>query len=165
MKRMAWLCGVAAIGLSATALAAQTRPNFSGRWTSAPVGDMGSGWGSNITITQDAGRLTVEYEFFSPDDMQPPLIFVYALDGTETENSVMMGRGRQVQVSKTEWVGDTLVITTRHSFIHPETGQTITSEVKQKLSLESPVLLIVEAERSGVLGGPPSTTRTAYRKY
>ena len=165
MKRVAWFCSAAAIGLFAAALAAQTRPDFSGRWTSAPVGDMGSGWGSNVTITQDARRLRVEYEFFTPDDMQPPLIFVYALDGTETENSVMMGRGRQVQVSKTEWVGDRLVITTRHTFKHPETGQTITSEVKQKLSLESPDLLIVEAERSGVLGGPPFTTRTAYRKY
>jgi hypothetical protein len=199
MKRMAWMLHAALCGVVVANVAAQTKPDFSGRWTSDPApsetapsagrkmapgrgaggqraggsgqargvrsGDMGSGWGSNITITQDAASLTVEYAFFARGDMQPPLKFVYALDGTESENSVMMGRGRQVQISKSEWAGDTLIITTRHTFKHPESGQTITSEVKQKLSLESPDLLIVEAERSGVLGGPSSTTRTTYRKY
>ena len=101
-------------------------------------GDMGSGWGSNITITQDASRLTVEYMFFARGDMQPPLKFVYALDGSETRNSVMMGRGIQAQTSKTAWDGDKLVITTVHTFAHPETGQPMTIEVKQTLSLESP---------------------------
>lgn len=185
MKGMEWLSSAAAIGLFAAGLAAQTRPNFPGQWTREPaptataqagagqvetargvrLGNMGSGWGPRMTITQDASRLKVECAYFAPKDMQPPLIFVYALNGTETENSVMMGRGRQVQVSKAEWVRNTLVITTRHTFNHPETGQTITSEVKQKLSIESPDLLIVEVERSGVLGGPPSTTRTTYRKH
>jgi hypothetical protein len=128
------------------------------------AGDMGSGWGSNITITQDASRLTVEYMFFTRGDMQPPLKFVYALDGSETKNSVMMGRGIQAQTSKTAWDGDKLVITTAHTFAHPETGQAMTTEVKQTLSLESPTSLIVETTRSGVLGGPPSTARTVYRK-
>lgn len=126
---------------------------------------MGSGWGSNITVTQDTNRLAVEYMFFTNRDMQPPLKFVYALDGSETKNSVMMGRGRQVQTSKAASDGDKLVITTMHGFENPETGQPMTSEVKQTLSLESPTSMIVETTRSGVLGGPPSTTRTAYRKY
>jgi arylsulfatase len=154
---------------------AQTRPDFSGRWTSEPepttaspprqaAADMGSGWSSNITVTQDATRLTVEYAFFARGDMQPPLKFVYGLDGSETKNSVMMGRGIQVQTSKTRWEGERLIITTVHTFEHPETGQPMTSEVKQVLSLESPASLIVETTRSGVLGGPPSTTRTIYRK-
>jgi hypothetical protein len=125
---------------------------------------MGSGWGSNITITQDAGRLTVEYAFFARGDMQPPLKFVFALDGSETKNSVMMGRGIQTQTSKTAWDGDRLVITTAHSFENPSNGQPMTSEVKQTLSLESPASLIVETTRSGVLGGPPATVRTVYRK-
>jgi len=188
---MANVLSVAAVVLFAASAMAQTRPDFSGRWTSEQAatatgggaqadaarggagerggsggrsGDMGSGWGSNITITQDAGRLTVEYMFFARGDMQPPLNFVYALDGSETKNSVMMGRGIQTQTSKTAWDGDKLVITTAHTFTHPETGQQMTSEVKQTLSLESPKSLIVETTRSGVLGGPPSTTRTVYRK-
>lgn len=127
-------------------------------------GNMGSGWGSNITVTQDPQRLTVEYMFFTRGDMQPPLKFVYALDGSESRNSVMMGRGIQVQTSKARWDGDKLVITTVHTFAHPETGQPMTSELKQTLSLESPDRLIVEAARSGVLGGPTSTTRAIYKK-
>jgi hypothetical protein len=97
-------------------------------------------------------------------DMQPPLRFVFSLDGAETKNSVMMGRGVQAQTSKTAWEGEKLVITTTHSFAHPETGQTLTSEVNQTLALESPTSLIIETTRSGVLGGPSSTTRTVYRK-
>jgi hypothetical protein len=188
---MANVLNVAAVILFAAGATAQTRPDFSGRWTSQPAatatgggaqadaarggavdrgesggrsGDMGSGWASNITITQDASRLIVEYMFFARGDMQPPLKFAYALDGSETKNSVMMGRGIQTQTSKTAWDGDKLVITTAHTFTHPETGQQMTSEVKQTLSLESPNSLIVETTRSGVLGGPPSTTRTVYRK-
>ena len=173
-----------------TTASAQTRPDFSGRWTNEPdpaaaapatgagragappaaagprggrSGDMGSGWGSNITIAQDASKLTVEYAFFGRGDMQPPLKFVYALDGSETRNSVMMGRGIQQTASKTAWQEDKLVITTIHAFTDPD-GKPSSLEVKQTLSLESPTSLVVETTRSGVLGGPPSTTRTVYRK-
>jgi len=76
----------------------------------------------------------------------------------------VMGRGVQVQTSKTAWDGGRLVITTVHTFAHPETGQPMTSEVKQTLSLDSSSL-VLETARSGVLGGPSSTTRTVYRKY
>jgi|SRR5262245_19336630 len=193
MRRVGNVLSLAAIAVFAIPVIAQTRPNFSGRWTSEPEptamapgesgqagaarggggqrgsggvrsGDMGSGWGSTITITQDANRLTVEYLFFVRGDMQPPLKFVYALDGTETKNSVMMGRGIQVQTSKTAWDGDKLVITTTHNFENPANGQSMTSEVKQSLSMESPTSLIVETTRIGVLGGPSSTTRTTYKK-
>ena len=106
----------------------------------------------------------VEYMFFARGDMQPPLRFVFALDGSETKNSVMMGRGIQVQTSKTAWEDDKLIITTMHDFENPANGQRMTSEVKQTLSLASPTSLMVETTRSGVLGGPPATTRTVYRK-
>jgi hypothetical protein len=128
------------------------------------IGDMGSGWGSTITIAQDASRLTVEYAFFTRGDMQPPLKFVYALDGSETKNSVMMGRGIQAQTSKTAWEGDKLIITTTHDFENPANGQMMKIEVKRALSLESPTSLIVETTRSGVLGGSPTKTRTIYKK-
>ncbi len=192
MTRLEHVLGSAAVVLFAVITLAQTRPDFSGRWTSEPdpppqsagggqtaagqgggsgggrggvrSGDLGSGWGANLTIAQDAGRLTVAYLFFTPGDMQPPLKFVYGLDGSETKNSVMMGRGVQVQRSNAAWDGDKLVITTVHTFEHPENGRPMASEVKQTLWLESPASLIIETTRGGVLGGPPSTTRTAYRK-
>jgi hypothetical protein len=160
------------------ATAASALPDFSGHWTvgSPPApstargsaaggrGDMGSGWGSPLTIAQDGGRLTVEYAFFGRGDMQPPLKFIYALDGSETRNSVMMGRGVQQQVSRTRWEGDTLLITTIHTFTNPATGKPMTQEVRQKLSLNSPASLVVETTRPGVLGGPSSTTTTVYQK-
>ena len=187
----------AAVGLLTFAMTwstlagAQTRPDFSGRWTSDPEpaaapaagpggvpgapgqrgaggrgrsGDMGSGWGSPITITQDAAKLTVEYVFFARGDMQPPLRFTYALDGSDTKNSVMMGRGIQTQVSKTAWDGNRLVITTVHTFTNPETGKPLSIDVKQTLSLDSPTSLVVETTRAGVLGGPATSVKTVYRK-
>jgi hypothetical protein len=171
-----------AAACTTSALAAQGRPDFSGRWTSDPdpataaaagqrgagrgqaSGDMGSGWGSTITVTQDNLRLTVEYAFFTRGDMQPPLKFVYALDGSETKNTVVMGRGMQTQTSRTAWNGEKLAITTVHTFIDPASGKPATTQVTQTLSLESPTVLIVEATRAGVTGGQPTTSRTSYRK-
>ena len=177
MTRTAALVCVGAIAALATGAAAQEKPNFAGRWSSdaastpagrggrgAGVGDAGSGWGPVISITQVASQLTIEYAFFTRGDMQPPLRFVYALDGTETKNSVMMGRGVQVETSKASWDGDTLVITTLFPFTNPSTGQPMTSEVKRTLSLASPASLVVETVRVGVPGGPSSTTRTVYTK-
>lgn len=143
---------------------AQPPPDFSGRWAADPVPDMGSGWGPAITVTQDASRLTVEYVFFGRGDLQPPLRFVYALDGSETKNTVLMGRGPQDQRSRASWQGSTLVITTTHAFTDPATNTPATADVRQALTLESPASLVVETTRSGVLGGPPSTSKTIYKK-
>ena len=165
--------------LFATAVsAAQAKTDFSGRWTSEPdpaaapaagrggrgPADVGSGWGSTITITQEAARLTVEYAFFARGDMQPPMRLHYPLDGSETKNTVMMGRGMQVQTSRSAWSGNTLVITTQHTFANPKTGKPDMTEVKQSLTLESPASLTVETVRAGVMGGPAITTKTTYRK-
>lgn len=191
MKRAQWIRAAVIVASFATGVAAQSKPDFSGRWTTDPDpaaaaaapaapargsappagagrgggrGEMGSGWGSTITIAQDAAKLTVEYAFFGRGDMQPPLKFVYALDGSETRNSVMMGRGIQQSASTAAWQGDKLVITTTHTFPDPDSGKPTGTEVKQVLSLESPTSLVVETTRAGVRNGPASTTRTVYRK-
>ena len=160
---------------------AQDTPSFAGRWTSDPLpsagpargagagrgprsGDMGSGWGSTITVTQDAFKLTVEYAFFSRGDMQAPLKFTYALDGSETKNSVMMGRGIEVETSTATWDGAKLTITTRQTYPSPADGRPMTSLVTRTLSLESPASLLVETTRSAVLGGQPTTAKVTYRK-
>jgi len=185
----------AVLAWSAIGVAAQTRPDFAGRWTTDPDpaaqaaapaagapggapqrgagpgagrggparGDMGSGWGPTITITQDATRLSVEYAFFSRGDMQPPLRFGYALDGSETKNTVMMGHGMQTQSSKAAWNGEKLVITTQHAYRDPA-GKPATQQVTQTLSLESPTSLVVETTRAGVAGGQATTTKTVYRR-
>lgn len=185
MKPMLVLAS-ALIGATALDAPAQTRPDFSGRWTTQPAeaatppagapqgrgggrgrggrGDMGSGWGSTITLTQDARTLTVEYAFFARGDLQPPMRFIYDLGGGETSHPLMMGRGIQRQRARTAWDGERLVITTIHEFDHPETGRPTPVEVRQTLSLAAPDSLVVETFRAGVLGGPPSTVRTVYRK-
>jgi hypothetical protein len=171
---------VAVVAWIALGAAAQSRPDFSGRWTTDPDpavttpapagrgstarGDMGSGWGPTITIAQGPTQLTVESAVFTRYDLQPPLKFVYSLDGSETRNTVMMGHGAQVQSSRTAWDGQKLIITSVHTLPDSVSGKPVTTEVIQSLVLESAMSLLVEVTRSGVLGGPSSTTRTIYRK-
>lgn len=125
---------------------------------------MGSGWGSPLAITQDARQLLVEQTLFSRYDAAPPLRFVYALDGSETRNEVMIGHATQVRASRAAWDGQTLRITTRYPGVDPGSRKPFTIEVTHRLSLESPTTLIVEATRGAALGGRETTTRTVYRK-
>ena len=172
-----WLAAV----LPAT-LSAQPPADFSGRWTldapaiastpavpgtpaaAAAPGDMGSGWGSTITIAQDTKRLSVEYSIFSRYDLQPPLTFTYPLDGSVGRNTVMMGRGEQIESSRAQWNGQTLIIITTFHIVDGGAGKPFTAELTRTLRLESPTTLVVEVARAGVLGGPASTTRSVYRK-
>jgi hypothetical protein len=172
---------VAALTLAPGASAAP--PDFSGKWKVVPsnaaagvsmgsappalsgIGTMGSGWPDEVTLTQTAEALTVEYTYFHPREVQPPFRFVYTLDGAECRNTVDMGRGAQLQVSRAKWDGSRLVITTTHAFIKPSDGRPLTSEVRQTLSLDGDArTLTIETLRSAVLGGRSSTTTTVYRK-
>jgi hypothetical protein len=178
MRPVIIMVGVAAAVLVAAGLAAQAPPDFSGRWVIAPdpppaasqrsggpaSGSMGSGWGADITVTQDAKALTIQYAQFTRADMQPPMKFMYLLNGSESRNTVNMGRGPQEQVSRTAWDGSRLVITTTHRFKVTQEGETMTSETRHVLWLESPASLVVETTRGAVMGGQPSTTKTVYRK-
>ena len=153
-------------------------PDFSGAWTLEPAaapttptapgaparGDMGSGWGSPLTITQDAKQLVVEQTLFGRGDMQPPLRFVYALDGTETRNTVMIGHASQTRVSRAAWDGQTLQITTSYPAVDPDSGKPFTTEVTHRVSLASPTSLVIEVTRGAALGGQPTTTRSVYKK-
>jgi hypothetical protein len=125
---------------------------------------LGSGWGSDITITQNADRLTLQYELFGRGDMQPPIIYHYALDGSESRNRLLLGWGVEERLSRARWDGNALVITTVFTSPDPATGSPATSEITQVLSLESPTALVVEATRPGVMGGASTTTRTTYTK-
>jgi hypothetical protein len=148
--------------LLAMPLSAQQVPDFSGQWQRADNNDVGSGWGDTITVTQEGSRLQVEYVYFAPDDRQPPLTFVYDLAGRETRNTLMMGRGEQTQVSRTKLVDGSLDIVTLHELV--VNGQPVQSEVHQVLSLQSNATLVMDVTRMGVLGGPPTKTRSVYRR-
>jgi len=102
--------------------------------------------------------------FLQPLDLQPPLKFTYALDGTDARNMVMMGRGEQIESSRARWDARTLTITTSFRVDDRTAGKPFTAELTRKLWLESPITLVVEVTRAGALGGPASTTRSTYRK-
>jgi hypothetical protein len=156
------LIGAVLCVLLAAPLSAQQVPDFTGQWQRTDGNDIGSGWGDVITVTQQGARLQIEYALYVPNDRQPPLRFVYDLEGRETHNDFMMGRGVQIQTSRTRLLGGSLEIMTSHELFVQ--GRPLQSEVRQVLSLESPETLIVEVTRLGVLGGPPTTSRSVYRR-
>ena len=166
--------------LACAAVAHAQRPDFSGEWVRAePMdrpstastgdatfrgGDFGPGWGSPVTIVQRADSVIVEYLFFGSYDLQPPLRFAYALDGSESRNGVMIGHAMTVQRSRISWNGNALVIATTHPLpasVDPRGGSV---EVRQTLALESATSLVVETTRSGIMGAAPTTSRTVYTK-
>lgn len=172
MRQLEKLLGVRTLLLVA-ALTTQTQPDFSGRWSAAPApaasgvrgvsiepGTIGSGWGSELTIDQRAGRLTVDRLQFSTYDMQQPLRFVYALDGSETRNIVNMGRGPQEFVSHAAWEGAALVITTTYDFRDPVAGKIASGGMRQVVALDSSGSLTVTTTHRG----SDMTASTIYKK-
>jgi arylsulfatase A-like enzyme len=159
-------------------------PDFSGSWSTAAVSSapptrlsshrqvatLGSGWGDKISIKHTTDQLEVERVFFVPREIQPLVRYRFALDGSETENFVNMGRTGPAPTSTTAWDENRLVITTLYPFQNPEDGNWLTSKVIQTVWLQPGMgtpwepSLVVETTRNGVLGGPPSTNRTVYRR-
>ena len=175
------LLGLTLAALLATAsnVSAQTT-DFSGQWIAEPLaapaaptpgkpgppprGDMGGGWGSPLTITQDASKLTVEHRYFSNYDIQPQLRYVYALDGSESRNTNMAGHSSQTRASRATWDGAVLVVVTHYPGVDPANGKPFTTAVTTRLSLPSPTELVIESTRAGALGGKTTSARTVYRK-
>ena len=180
IARLEILVGTAALLLIATTVHAQP-PSFAGRWTASPeatstaggrggsdavslASTMGSGLGTMLTIEQNAAALIVERAQFSQYDIQPPMRLTYALDGSESRNTINMGRGPQELISKAAWQDRSLVITTQYRFKNPRSGSDETSDLKQVLSLDASGSLVVTTTLGVALGGPASTTSTTYKK-
>jgi len=131
---------------------------------------LGNGWGNSFTLIQQANLLIVERVLYRPRDAQPILKFRYALDGSESQNTILMGRGMQVQRSTAAWDSDRLTIAMVYDIPEADVGEATRCEVTQTLSLQTPgqaageASLIIETTRCGVLGGLQSTTRSVYTK-
>lgn len=182
MNRLEIIGAIALLAGFASSASAQPRPDFSGTWvrsadsagTGAGVaatgdaafrrGDMGSGWGSPLTITQQTNRLTVEYQVFSAYDLQPPLQFGFALDGSASTNALMMGHATSDLRSTTAWSDGALVVSTTLPGPKGPDGRVIPVHVRQQLTLTSPATLVIETTRVGILGAATTTTRTTYAK-
>ncbi len=159
-------------------------PDFSGSWSTAvletrsPLGrsappvvpTLGSGWGDKISINHTPDRLEIERVVFTPRELQPPVRYRFALDGSETKNAIQMGRTDPDLASTTVWESNRLVITTLYPFQDPGTGQWGRQKVIQTLWLAPPTetpwepTLVVETSREGVLGGTAATNRTVYTR-
>lgn len=167
------------VGLSMAAPAAELA-DFAGTWTLEPPpprppppppvpgvpmpyvrGDMGSGWGSPLTVSADGTKLTVQYARFAPMDLQGPHVFTFALDGSETVDTVWMGHGPDERRSRARWDGEALVLVTTHRFVDPGTGAVVPVDVTRRLALDGGAL-VVETTRAGVLGGGATSTRVRY---
>ena len=116
MRRVTAILSVAAVVLMAAGLAAQAKPSFAGEWKIEADPDSGGGRsggpGVDLTITQGATAMTVEYR--GGGQAPAPVKLTYKLDGSVSKNMVA-GRGGGApteQVSKAMWAGNKLVVTT-----------------------------------------------------
>jgi len=168
MRRLTTLAATAAFVVSiATSAFAQAKPDFSGKWTldpaSAPAPAAGGGGGrgggrggggglgQEFTISQDASTLTI-----TRDQGGQPVAMVYKLDGSESKNTVAGRGGQQEQVSKTMWMANKLMITTKLDVGGNAVEQTRT------LSIEGGNL-VVEQSQPG-RDGAPQTQKLVYKK-
>ena len=123
---------------------------------------MGSGWGTRLTITQRADSFVVQYVFFGSYDLQPPIRFAYAMDGSESANPVILSHATSVLKSRIAWRDSAVVITTLYP-APPEVSGGKPVEVRHTLTLASPTSLIVETTRPAA-NGAGATIQTTYSK-
>jgi hypothetical protein len=115
MRRLAALMFAVA---SAAPLAAQgTHPDFSGKWNldvsklEGPMAQAGI-TSATLTITQDAKAMKQEQAMSSAMGSQT-ISVNYALDGTETANTISQGPMSLDMKSTTSWDGSVFVIKTK----------------------------------------------------
>lgn len=162
MKQVTTLVTAAAFVLASAALFAQAKPNFAGKWVqeaaaAAPAGGGGrgggrGGLGQELTITQDAATLKIDY--VGGGRNPGPVSLTYKLDGSESTNP---GFGGNEQTSKAVWEGDKLVVTTALMM----GGNAF--EQKRTLSMEG-ADLVIETVQPGREGGPGTPNRQVYKK-
>jgi hypothetical protein len=158
--------GAAAMVLWASAVSAQAKPDFNGKWAidaektaaanpqAAGGGGGGGGRGGRgggmaaMTLTVDAANLTVESE-----GRGGPMKLVYKLDGAP--GTVTQGQNEVKYTSK--WDGNTIVLETTR------TVQEMTITTKAVYALEGEYL-VVSTTRPGRDGGAATTTKAYYKK-
>ncbi len=163
---------------------AMVNPDFSGAWSTAvlsssaptgrsaptPIATLGSGWGDKISIVHNKKQLEIERVFFVPREIQPLIKYKYALDGSESENKIILGRNSKAIRSTSKWKNDRLIITSIYEFQDPKNGKWLKNKVTQTLWLQEAKgtpfepCLVVETTRNSALNGIPSTNRTVYTK-
>jgi hypothetical protein len=151
------MLSVAAVVLMAADLVAQAKPSFAGEWKIVADPDSGGGRGGpgvDLTITQSATAMTVEYR--AGGQAPAPVKLTYNIDGSVSKN-MTAGRGGGApteQVSKAMWAANKLVVTTT-------TGA---GEEKRSFSTEGGNL-VVETSAPARDGRAPNVTKVTYKRY
>lgn len=141
MKRNRSLFVLAIVTLGVVALAAQQKPNFSGRWVAVSPADAA---GQEQFVKHDATSLSTSHE--AEGD---PHRAVYKLDGTESRN-VLTSHGEDVvTTSKTTWSGAQLTITSVTTY--PDGRR---RDLKEVWSLDAEGRLVMEINLT-MTGQPP----------
>ena len=169
MRRNFLVVAVVLMFGAAASLAAQAKPDFSGKWVmdpaSAPAPPAGAGgggggggrgggrgggagFGQEFTAKQDATTLTI-----TRMQGDQTVTATYKLDGSESKNTVAGRGGQQEQVSKATWDGARLVIVTT----------TQAGEQRRTISMEGGNL-VIETSQPGRDGGAPTTAKLVYKK-
>ena len=173
MRRNFLIVAVVLMFGAAASLAAQAKPDFSGKWVMDPAaapaapagggggggggrggGRGGGGFGNEFTIVQNAKTLTI-----TRMQGDQTVTTVYNLDGSESKNMVA-GRGGgepTAQISKAVWDGAKLVVTTTIN----AGGNNI--EQKRVFAMEG-ANLTIETTQPGRDGGPGTPTKVTYKK-
>jgi hypothetical protein len=158
MRRVTAILSVAAVVLMAAGLVAQAKPSFAGEWKIVADPDSGGGRGGgpgiDLTITQGATAMTVEYR--AGGQAPAPVKLTYKLDGSVSKN-MMAGRGGGApteQVSKAMWAGNNIIVTTT-------TGA---GEEKRTFSMDGGDL-VVETSAPSRDGRAPNVTKVTYKRY
>ena len=151
------MLSVSAVVLMAAGLVAQTKPSFAGEWKILADPDSGGGRGGpgiDLTITQSATAMTVEYR---AGGLAPaPGKFTYKLDGSASKNMTAgrAGGAPAEQISKAAWAANKLVVTTTMG----------AGEEERTFSMEGGNL-VVETSAPTRNGGASNITKVTYKKY
>jgi hypothetical protein len=153
MRRVTAILSVAAVVLMAAGLVAQAKPSLAGEWTR----DVQLGQDVlpevDLTITQGATAMTVEYR--GGGQAPAPGKLTYKLDGSVSKNMVAGRGGAPIeQGSKAMWAGNNVVVTTT-------TGA---GEEKRTFSMDGGYL-VVDTSAPARNDGAPNITKVTYKKY
>lgn len=177
VTRIVNLCAAVLASVAVCAGAQAPRTAFDGQWAAVTaarppvasrgdggfrVGDMGSGWGSPLTIRVEPARVLVAFNPYLAYDLQPPVELVYPLGAAAAHNAEDLGYAATRFSSRSAWRGDTLT-TTDEFPVPPEVARAgMMAKVHRTLTVVRADTLVIETTRDGVGGAPTVTTRTTY---
>mgnify|MGYP003819922359 CR=1 FL=1 len=147
--------------------------NFSGNWSfnesKSKFGEGAGGPGGRppmaataMSVTQDASVLTVNQTMNDRDGQEFQTVSKFNLDGSETENAVMMDRIRK---SVLTWSADKKSFTINSTMSFERDGETREIKTSEKWSLSSDgKTLMIESTRPTRDGGTRTNTLAYDRK-